>query len=97
MNADINANTRGEKLMQACRAYYSKGQFVPLEPLKIPEGSQAIITVLDFPVDKARQVDGIDEVSHRQMEAMQRFRETIRNCDELFLEFERVKFREIEI
>ena len=34
--------------MQACRAYYENGKFVPLESIEIPEGSQAIVTILDF-------------------------------------------------
>jgi predicted DNA-binding antitoxin AbrB/MazE fold protein len=33
--------------MQACKAYYENGRFVPLEILRIPEGSEAIVTVLD--------------------------------------------------
>jgi len=80
--------------MQACRAYYSKGNFVPFEPLKIPEGSHVIITVLDF---LAREAEQADDVCRRQAEAMRRFREEIRNCDEPVLEFERIKFRETEI
>ena len=74
--------------MQACRAYYRNGQFVPVETLEIPEGSEAIVTVIDFPRDS---------VSRRQIEAMQRFREGIKNCDEPVPEFERIKLREIEI
>ena len=74
--------------MQACEAYYQDGRFVPLEMLNIPEGSRAIVTILDA---------GRDDISRRQIEAMRRFREEIRNCDEPVPEFERVKFREIEI
>ena len=33
--------------MQACRAYYNDGRFVPLGFGKLPEGTQAIITLLD--------------------------------------------------
>jgi len=33
--------------VQACRAYYSNGQFVPLGFGKLPEGTQAIITLLE--------------------------------------------------
>jgi predicted DNA-binding antitoxin AbrB/MazE fold protein len=33
--------------VQACRAYYQNGRFVPLGIGKLPEGTQAIITVLD--------------------------------------------------
>ena len=82
--------------MQACRAYYSEGRFVPLKPLKIPEGSQAIVTILDFFTNEAQQADK-DDVCRRQAEAMRRFREEIRNCDEVVPEFERVRFQEIEI
>lgn len=33
--------------MQAVRAYYEAGRFVPLGLGKLPEGTQAIITVLE--------------------------------------------------
>ncbi|MCL2320828.1 MAG: DUF104 domain-containing protein [Oscillospiraceae bacterium] len=33
--------------MQACKAYYSNGHFIPLGIGKLPEGTQAIITLLD--------------------------------------------------
>ncbi|MDR1669411.1 MAG: antitoxin family protein [Oscillospiraceae bacterium] len=33
--------------MQACRAYYDNGRFVPLGLGKLPEGTQAIITLLE--------------------------------------------------
>jgi len=33
--------------MQACRAYYDNGRFVPLGFGKLPEGTQAIITLLE--------------------------------------------------
>ncbi len=33
--------------MQACRAYYNDGRFVPLGFGKLPEGTPAIITLLE--------------------------------------------------
>ena len=33
--------------MQACKAYYSDGHFIPLGFGKLPEGTQAIITLLE--------------------------------------------------
>ena len=33
--------------MQACRAYYSNGRFVPVGFGKLPEGTQAIIILLE--------------------------------------------------
>ena len=74
--------------MQAYRAYYEDGRFIPLDMPEIPKGSQAIITVLDF---------GHDDASRRQIEAMRRFREEIRGNGELVPEFERVQLRETEI
>ena len=41
--------------MQACRAYYQNGRFVPLGFGKLPEGTQAIITLLE------EMPKGIDE------------------------------------
>jgi len=43
--------------MQAVKAYYSEGAFVPFEPVVIPRGSHAIVTILDFSIDQA-QVTG---------------------------------------
>ena len=34
--------------MQSVSAYYDEGKFVPIQPVNIPEGSQAIITILDY-------------------------------------------------
>jgi len=36
--------------MQAVKAYYDEGKFIPFHPIKIPKGSHAIITILDFPI-----------------------------------------------
>ena len=33
--------------MQACRAYYNAGRFIPLGFGKLPEGTQAIVTLLE--------------------------------------------------
>ena len=30
------------------RVYYEDGLFVPFEPVSIPKGSQAVVTILDF-------------------------------------------------
>ena len=74
--------------MQAYRARYELGRFVPLTALEIPEGSQAIVTVLD---------DAEDDVCQRQRAALVRFREEMRNCDEPVPAFERIEFREVEV
>ena len=82
--------------MQACRAYYADGRFIPLEPLDIPEGSQAIITVIDF-FCSLQTKNEIQDVCLRQMDALERFRDMARNCDEPIPEFESIKLSEIEI
>ena len=74
--------------MQAYKAYFERGRFVPFVKVEIPEGSQAIVTVLE---------ETPDDVSCRQREAMIRFREEIRGCDEPVPEFERVRLREVEV
>ncbi|MCL2378390.1 MAG: antitoxin family protein [Defluviitaleaceae bacterium] len=33
--------------MQAIKAYYEEGKFIPVRPINIPKGSQAIVTILD--------------------------------------------------
>ena len=36
--------------MQAVKAYYDDGKFIPYQPIKVPTGSQAIVTILDFSI-----------------------------------------------
>jgi predicted DNA-binding antitoxin AbrB/MazE fold protein len=63
--------------MQAYRAYYDGGRFVPLEAVEIPEGSQAIITVLDDALGSA-----FGERAHNvHAEAWREFLEEIGNID----------------
>jgi len=87
----------GGFLMQAVkayRAYYNDGLFVPYEQVVIPKGSQAIVTIIDFPIETAQKPDRPDSVSRRQIEAMHRFREEVSSNDEPVPEFERVTLRE---
>ncbi|MCL2421616.1 MAG: DUF2281 domain-containing protein [Defluviitaleaceae bacterium] len=43
--------------VKSYRAYYDEGSFVPYEPVTIPKGSQAIITILDFPISSTRKFE----------------------------------------
>jgi len=43
--------------MQAVKAYYNEGAFIPFEPVAIPKGSHAIITILDFAISQDQYVD----------------------------------------
>ena len=43
--------------MQAIKAYYSEGAFIPFEPVAIPKGSHAIVTILDFVVNQTQLSD----------------------------------------
>jgi len=43
--------------MQAVKAYYSEGAFVPFEPVVVPKGSHAIVTILDFVINQAEITD----------------------------------------
>ena len=81
--------------MQACRAYYSDGRFIPFEPLDIPEGSKAIITVLDFPVERID--DSLENVSRCQKEAVARFRDIVRNSDPLPPEYDEIMSQRVNI
>jgi len=85
--------------MQAYRAYYEGGQVIPLGNPAIPEGSELIITILEpsaRTLTTAKNVTS-DRGNCNQIEAMHRFCEENRDCDEPVPEFERIKFREIEI
>ena len=49
--------------MQACRAYYSNGRFVPIGLGTLPEGTQAIITLLNEPPKGvAERLDEFDRI-----------------------------------
>jgi len=76
--------------MQAYKAVYNGGRFIPLEMLEIPEGSHAIITILDSPV--------WDDNDNPQLEAFDDFMAEIHGCGETVPEFERALLhREVDI
>jgi len=43
--------------MQAVKAYYHDGAFVPFEPISIPKGSHAIVTILDFTINQSQGME----------------------------------------
>jgi predicted DNA-binding antitoxin AbrB/MazE fold protein len=74
--------------MQAVKAYYDEGKFVPLGLGKLPEGTQAIITVLDEPLQ------GIEE----RLKAFDDLCKAIDDAvDEEMPPLEPIRFREVEI
>ena len=83
--------------MQAVKAYYNGDTFTPFKPIKIPKGSHAIVTILDFPINDASILSELDDVSIQQIEAMRQFIEENDKCNEPIPEFERLKLREVEI
>ena len=60
--------------MQAYKARYERGNFVPLVKLDLPEGSQAIVTVLD---------EDADDIIQRQRLAIDKFLSDMSACDEV--------------
>jgi predicted DNA-binding antitoxin AbrB/MazE fold protein len=74
--------------MQAYEAYYSKGRFVPLGIGKLPEGTRAIITVLNEPArvisERLKEFDALVADIHAA-------------ANEEMPEIERIKFREVEV
>ena len=47
--------------MQAVKAYYNEGAFIPFEPVVVPRGSHAIITILDFAINQEQRVDELTQ------------------------------------
>jgi len=80
--------------MQAVKAYYNGDTFTPFKPVKIPKGSHAIITILDFPINDAFNHSELDDVGIRQIEAMRQFIAESDSCNEPIPEFKRLKLRE---
>ena len=74
--------------MQACKAYYEGGRFVPLGFGRLPEGTQAIITLLEqMPKginDRLKEFDAI-------MQAIDAA------ADEEMPPLEPIRFREVEV
>jgi predicted DNA-binding antitoxin AbrB/MazE fold protein len=73
--------------MQGCRAYYHNGRFVPLGFGKLPEGTQAIITLLD---------EASQNVTERLKEFDMRTDMIKAAAHEEMPELERIKFPEVE-
>ena len=74
--------------MQAYRAYYESGRFIPLETVLLPEGSHVIVTVLE---------ESPEEVSRRQREAMERFRKAVRTSGPLPSDFDDIINQRVNI
>ena len=72
--------------MLACKAHYSNGLFVPLGFGKLPEGTQAVITLLEEP-SKGVRLNEFNAI----MEAIDAA------ADEEMPPIERIKFREVEV
>lgn len=75
-------------MMQAYQAYYESGHFVPLGAPVLPEGSRAIVTLLD---------ESPEDVSQRQKAALTRFRNSVRNAEPLPPEFDEIMNQRINI
>jgi len=74
--------------MQTYSVLYEAGRFIPLEKVDIPEGSRAIVTIID---------DASDEISQRQRMAMARFRASIRASEPLPLDFDETLEQRVNI
>ena len=74
--------------MQACEAYYTNGRFVPLGFGKLPEGTRAIITLLnETPQDitaRLKEFDTLVELIHAA-------------ADEEMPSLEPIRLREVDI
>jgi len=55
--------------MQAIKAYYHQGAFVPFEPVAIPKGSHALVTILDYVMNPVQDYTQDDDFSawHRDI------------------------------
>lgn len=74
--------------MQACEAYYSNGQFIPIGFGKLPEGTRAIITLLnEAPKNIEEQL--------REFDAL--VAEIHAAADEEMPPIEPIRFREVEL
>ena len=79
--------------MQAYKAYYDEGKFILFDHAEIQKGSQAIITVLDFPIEYANN----NKPNVRQKKALKKFREAIRSSEPLPPEFDEVINQRVNI
>ena len=48
--------------MQAVKAYYNGDTFTPFKPVKVPKGSHAIVTMLDFSISETQLQNNTKDV-----------------------------------
>ena len=103
--ARIRANRKyNEKAYDRIELKVTKGKKADLQTHASNNG-ESLNRFVNRAIDETVKRDGGDNVimsmpggvSRRQIEAMQKFREAIRNCNEPVPEFERIKFREAKI
>ncbi len=81
--------TKGANTMQAYEGYFTdNGRFIPLGEAIIPEGSRAIVTLLD---------ESTEQVSRRQKAAITRFRNRVKNSKPLPPEFDDIMNQRVKI
>jgi len=74
--------------MKACWAYYSNGKFIPFGFGKLPEGTRAIITLLD-------EMPNVIDTRLREFDAIMQAIETATN--EEMPPIEPIRLREVEL
>ena len=67
--------------MQAYKAYYDEGKFIPLEPVRVPKNSLAIVTILDFPINHIQKNYNGNSIQEKKA-AMQRVRDLMAGIDD---------------
>ena len=75
--------------MQAVKAYYDEGKFIPIQPVRLPKGSSAVITIFDFPI--AETESAVDETRIEWLNQLREARELAKDEDLPDWPFERLK------
>jgi hypothetical protein len=64
--------------MQAVKAYYDGDKFVPFQPIKVPKGSHAIITIVDFSTGEDNSTSNSEvKLNESRIEWLKRLEEAI--------------------
>ena len=59
-------------------AYCDEGKFIPLQPIKIPNGRRAIVTIIDFPISEVQPASDTEAIPNEsRAEWLERLHEAL--------------------
>ena len=69
--------------MQAVKAYYDEGKFIPFKPIDIPKGSHVIVTILDSTFEETQPKNVTSLASEDEMQMRKDWLNSLKQAGEL--------------